>query len=531
MSVIDPVTKFLKKENQQEVKWLLAHANKWRTTTYKTEISRRRQYLDNEMEADGLDFLKKEFEKTYGDMENKMIEWPIVSHIVNKKAQVFRGVGSRFFLKDPTSGGEVDPEDPVAQSFDAMQKTSQIDTTLVDIDKAVEIMHAAAGKIGWDDDHLDVYCYDPDKTHIAVNGERENNPYSAHGVVFERTGLKGINDSPRYEVWGARDPQVAEDTDDQGRKIFHPTVHYIATEDGSVPVNDIDANPFKDRRTGIPMYPFTWFRDHKAAIYKRGGDDLVRFNRVLNLGLTYLNHNMHWQMAAIPVFEAQNADRNTLDKLKRILMSSPRHALQIPAGIKFYFVKPDVSIGPFLDAYEMLIQYFALLNQLSPKSIDVKGGLPQSGIALRIEFDNLIKYREERVKLLRPHVIDFLNRCIVVWNYYAPKMKQGYAKIPDTVAVDWDPGQMDAGPTDYIELGTRYEKEIEHNVSNVYEWCAAVHNIDIKTAEDRVRRNAEINAEFKRASTRYPEEPFFAERAVENLPIEEEEEEEEEAEE
>jgi hypothetical protein len=225
-------------------------------------------------------------------------------------------------------------------------------------------------------------------------------------------------------------------------------------------------------------------------------------------------------MAVLPKFEVQpGQNTKALEQLKQITLSSPNKALKIPAGISFSFVSPDGEIGPFLNAYELLVQYYALMHQLSPKSIDVRNGLPSSGIALRIEMDSLIKYRDERVDLLRPHVLDFLNRCVTVWNYYAPKLRSKWARIPDELAIGWDAGRLEAGPKDYVEIGNRFQNEIAHNVSSVVDWAASVWGVTREQALERVEQNAEEN---QRLGTRYPEEPKGADDAADNLPIDDE---------
>ena len=524
MALATKVKNWLSGTERDQARWIKDEADKWRESgesrSYREEISRRREYLDGDMESDALALLKREFQKIWPEMRYKMVLWPMVKYIIQKKAQVFRGVGARFYLKDPKQGEEIDSASTEAQSFNAMMESGMVESQLVEIDRTEELMYACAAKIGWDVDHLDINIYDPDKIHIAVNGERENDPYSAFAVSFERSGYDGITSTPRYEVWGYRDPKIAADTDQDGARIFHPTLHYMSTSEGGRQVNEFDANPFIDRRNGKPMYPFTWFRGHKRCIYKLGGDDLVRFSRVLNLGMTYLNHNMSWQMAAIPTFEVTPGQNiSALDKIKKIIMASPQHAATLPPGVVLKFARPDVVLGPFMDVYQVLVQYYALMNHLSPKSIDVQGGLPQSGIALKIEMDGLNKYREDRIRALRPHVIDFINRCIVVWNYYAPKLRAGWKKIPDGLVVGWDPGRLDAGPIDYVELNDRFQVQCENNVSNVYEWTAALHQIDINTAEERWHANEEVNRQWRNSKTMYPAEnrPGPDEEEIDNM--------------
>jgi|GEM_PF-3481702 len=527
MGIVDTMKQFWMKlvgYDQNQVQWTLKQANNWRlpsATKYLEQVNRRRFYLDGDMSDDGDDFLKQEFPKTWETMRYKKIEFPIAQNIVKKKAQTFRGRGARFYLLDNQTGKEV-TEGEYKDSFDEMMARAYMEAVLPEIDQAEEMMLAAAGKVTWDQDHLELYCFDPDRVHIAVNPLRENDPYSALAVMFERAGVDGYSGKPRYEFWGVRDPKTAKEKDVEGNLIFDPTLHYIASAEEPIDVNDGDVNPFEDRHTGKPIYPFTWFRSNRNAIYKLGGDQLVSLNRVVNLGLTYLHHNATWQMAVLPVFEVPAGQKAELEKLKQTILSAPNKAVNLPAGVKLSFVAPNGEVQRFQGLYEFFVQYHAMLNQLSPKSLDIKGGIPTSGIAMRIEFDNLIRYFNERTEILRPHVLNFIEKCLVVWNYYAPHIKpKGYKAIPSRFVPEWDPGQMDSGPVDYVEIGNRYSREIEVGVSSVDEWCADVHKCDLETAKERVNKNLARLQEVRKQTTRYPEEETDGLRdAVEGVPVE-----------
>jgi len=327
--------KYLKRklhmEETKNVEWMLAEADKWREPTgpkYREEIGRRRNYLDGEMKADGLVLLKQEFPKTYEQMRYKMLQYPVAKHIWTKKAHVFGGKGERFYLVDANKGMEEIPSDSApALDYAYLNESSENPTVTKGIDRALESMHCCAVRPTWSRDHIEDNIFDPDKCHIVVNPDHDNDPYAARAVLFERTGEDGVNDTePRYEVWGARDPVIAAERDSEGQRLFRPDMHFITSAHDQWRVNEHDENPYRDRHTGEVAYPFTWYRDNRRSIYEKGGDDLVELTRVINMGLTYLHHNMIWQMAVLPVTEQPQGgglDADAEAALKAIVLSSP----------------------------------------------------------------------------------------------------------------------------------------------------------------------------------------------------------------
>jgi hypothetical protein len=485
----------MRKERLTNLTFILEQAKKWRPDNYTVEIPRRVSYIDKDMRSDLLLILQHEFEKTWEDMKYQTVMLPIAFHIVNRKSQTFRGKGARFFLKTRSDKKEVLAEDPVSQAFADLIIDSQVKIALRRVDQVVEGCHNAAAKVWWNQNHVRVSTFTPDKVFIAVNPRRDWDPYSAYAVAFERPGWEGLSDEPRFEIWGTRDHTVADEKDALGQKIFHPTLHYVMNKKRDWPINEGDKNPFVDPYSNKPMYPFTWFSDNTERVYTKGGDDLVELNRNTNLGLTYLNHGMSWGMIGIPVYEREPGSQS---KLPATRLMSPKHALELPPDIKFRWERDNVQTEPFTTYYEMLIQYHALMNNLSPKSISISEGLPQSGIALRIEFNNLVQYQTEKAELMRPHVIDLLTKMIVVHNYYAKAAKLDPIPL-DKYEPEWEAGQLDTGPVDYVELGERYKNEIEYNVSSVDDWAAALHGVDKAEARKLVEANAKRNADIKKA--------------------------------
>jgi hypothetical protein len=117
---------------------------------------------------------------------------------------------------------------------------------------------------------------------------------------------------------------------------------------------------------------------------------------------------------------------------------------------------------------------------------------------MRIEFDALIKHRDDRIKIYRRHVLDHQEKKIMVWNYNEANLPKGRRPIPKNLIPAWSPGVMESGPTDYVELGNRFEKEVDANVSSIDDWCAAVWSIPPEQAMEKVNANAERNAELRK---------------------------------
>jgi len=528
MSVFRTMINWLIDENKTQVTWILEAADKRRPVGYSKEVARRYNYLNGDMREDGLDFLKQEFPKSFSDMKYKMLQFPIAKFITRKRSQTFRGKGMRFHLVD-RKGEEVPNDSPVAKSFQAMIKGSLLKTSLVETDRIEDICNGAGVKVWWDGDHVELSPYTGDKLHMALNPYRLWDPYSSMAVLFEQEGFDSITDKPRYEIWGAREPHlVSKETDSDGAPIYKPTLHYVASENEPIKVNEEDVNPYTDRYTGQPLYPFVWFRSRRGDVYWKGGDDLVEFNRYLNLVLTYLGHNAIWQMAATPMFTKTAGGGLGADEkaqLKKVIFSAPNKALQIPPGVEFSFVRPDVEIAPFQNLIEMLVQYEALMNNLSPKSIDIKGGLPQSGVALQIELKNLVDYYNERVPLLRPHVIRLLDVMISVWNTRIAGVEvEGvrHVRIPSDYRPEWVPGTMDTGPVDVGETIDTYTRGMEVGAYSPDDLVMAIHECDAQTAKRKIEENLARYREVMSMTTRYPEEPDRAEKAGKEIPIEEE---------
>ena len=507
MGVIEKLKSWLGIQRTDQLTWLLNQADAWRApnaATYKSEVARRRDYLEADMSTDALTLLKQEFPKLWRDIQGQRIEYPIAQFIANKRAQVFRGAGSRFYLVG-ADDQEIDPKSAEARTFAHLVAASRLSTALYEINAALEMVPEAAIKIWWDVDHCEVSVWWPDEVHVAINPERPWDPHAAFAVLFEMSGEGGINDAAiRYEVWGHKDPKIALEPNPPG-----PGLHFITSTDRDTPVNETDANPFRDRQTRRHVYPFAWFATQRGDVYARkGGDDLVALNRTMNLNFTWLNWHLHWGMTAIPnlTLPAGQADAAMVEKLKNTYLHSPKHAMALPPGVKMEFVSPHFDPAPFRDTFEMMVQYAALLKQLSPKHLDMRGGLPASGVALRIELDGLIRYNSERTEQLRPCVIDTLERLIIVGNEYMPSAHRWAKTIGPKLRPMWSAGQLDAGPKDYVELGTRFSSECEVGVSSYADWHMAVHGSRTKeAAEEAIRLNQEFNSEVLRMTTRYPE--------------------------
>jgi len=506
------------KENDQR-DWLLERAGLYREAGYMKEIPRRVNYLNEDMEKDGKDFLKEEFALSYDDMKYKLMEYSVVSLITRKRAQTFRGKGMRFYLAN-AKGEEVPKDSPIARSFKDMIEESQIVTSLFEIDTTEDICNGCAAKVWWDVDHLEISPYNGAVCHVAINPDRWWDPYTAYGVLFEQTGVDGFNSEPRYEVWATRDPKQTTERDIDGRLIFSPNLHYVSSKNGPIHVNDKDVNPYVDRYTKKPLMPFVWFASKKGEVYQKGGDQLVHFNRLLNLMMTYLTHNAIWQMAVSPVFElpAGQVGSTALAELKAVILSKPNAAIKVPPGVKFSFVRPDGQLSQFTDLMELLVQYQALMQGLTPRLLNIRGSLPQPGIAMQIEQEELIKYRNQRVVIMRPHVRRLLNVMISIWNARAPAVRgAGWVKIPENLYPVWDAGVMDSGPTDHGMISAKYQPGIETGVYSVDDWAAEVHGVTKDEARAIVDANLERNKEVLKMLTRYPDEPEKPEPDAEDV--------------
>lgn len=502
MAVTDVIMGALKRyfgtESRNQLIWLLNESAKWQPKNFKPEVATRIKYLDKNMKPDLLKVLKSEFENTWEHMQRSTVTLPIVAHIVTKKATVFEGSG-RFFLVDPNTRKEIDVENPEAQAFQDMINDSLVWMALNRADEITELTHSAALKVWWDNDHVTVSTFTPNLVDIVPDPDRELDPYSARAVLFQRTGVDGIRSAARHEVWGARDPTTASAVDAFGRPLFDPTIHFITDGKTSWAVNEGDVNPFKDENKRS-ILPYAWLTDNREGLYKLGGDNLVEINRIVNWGLTYLHHGMNWMSLGIPVFEK---DPGSNVKLPQNRIISPKHALALPPNVRFSFVRNDIDLGAITNTYELFMKYHAMMSGIDPANLSVDQGQARSGFAIKLEMSGLESHRKKMIPLYKPNVIHLLNVMIIVHNYYAKAAKKSL--IPTALVPDWSPGEMEAGPVDFIEIGNRYEKEIEYNISTVDDWAAEVHGVDRATAAKMVDENAKRNAEVMSKGTRFPD--------------------------
>lgn len=519
-------------QREANVRAIQAAANAWRfpgSGEYLEQVGRRLQYLGGDVITDLKEQLKILFPESWVDVSQQLIALSLVEHIVDKRAQVFRGKGAEFGLRAKGDKKELEPEHPAAKAFAEMIRQAKLSTSLLNADKMLELCHDAAVKVWWDDQrkHVRLSLFGPNKAHVMINPDAPWSMDAAQAVALERTGVKGIG-SIRHEIWGARDEEQGEEGEP---RVFSPTLHYVDDgANGATSMNADDANPFVRRETGEPMYPISWWQDYEGDLYSGlGGDSLVMMCRAVNIGLTWLNFSAGWEMAPVAVLEVMSGQGPVVDKSLSTIKWSPGKATRLPAGVSLSFVKPGFEPRPFTDLFEMLLQYQALTQQLSPKQLDIRGGMPQSGIALQIELSGLLRYRDERVDILEPHVLDLLERMIVVHNYYAEE------KIPDEFEPYWCAGQLDAAPEDAIAIADQYEREIEAGVSSPVDWIMHRHGVDREQAEVILEENLARKKESQASTTRYPgfgseEEgsPFLAKKGFQPKKDDEEDEEEEE---
>lgn len=524
--ISDFIKGLLAGEHRLQIQWIIDHADKWRTdgiysaATYKTEIARRVRYLEADMDSHALELLEAEFPKSHETMQNQMVRFPLMQFIIGKKARAFQGVGARYLLRDK-KGDEVDENKPAAKAFSKMLKLSQIELTMPQIEHLVEGCHSCAGRVTWDDSEkrVRVWPYEPTKVHIVPHPINTSDPYSAAVVAFERDGPEGPGGEASFDVFGCRaEDLVAEEID--GLRVFMPSVHYSGTRNELLYSPKDDANPILDRTTRQPIYPMAWFRDKAESIYWKGSDDLVQMNALVNLGLTWLNHNVGWQTAAIPLItHTGQVDLKALDELKARYMAHPKFMMDLPNGCDLKFVAPSVDIQKFLTFYETLIQYLAMMHHLAPKSISLAEGTPQSGRAIELQMVSLAEYREQRVLIYRPQLEHLLDVMISVWNLYAPAVYGSGMLIPSDLVPSWEPGRLDTGPIDAQLLKDKWLPAIEVNAATADHWAAELHQINIEQARKMVDENAKRNAELKRQTTRYPEALVDADQAADGIPV------------
>ena len=496
---------------------LLSWANTWHDSDpadYNEEVKRRMQYLSGDMETDLDALLVQEFPKSYKLMKEKKVMINTTRYMTEKLCGAFTAPGTRAYLVDENDE-EIDAESKEAKAFDRLLKAGAFFDSCRECERVTDLANSAAQRVWYDDENKAVQfsTYDPLKAHVVVNPERTWDAHAAAAVLFERDGPDGPAGEPVFEVWGARADDVKKERDTDGLLMFHPTVHYMTSKAfGPRKINENDINPFIDPRSNKPVYPFSWWTNKRHTIYRKGGDERVKVNRLVNLGLTWLQSNIEWQASAIPVItSASNVDPSSLSKFKAQYMHHPKFMMELPPGCDLKFESPDKELAPFTSFYEMIIQYHALTSHLAPKSVSISDGLPQSGIALRIEMHNLVKHTEENQEMHRSHAERSLRIGIIEQNYYRNDI--GCAEIGPKLRPVIKFGAVDTGPKDHKELAERYTLEIAEGVSTADDWVAEVYGCTKSEAAARVDENIKRTAEVNSGMTIVPADPTAAKDA------------------
>jgi hypothetical protein len=506
MSTWERLKGWLGMESRKQLDWMLEQCNKWKPkVTYDDEIETRVQYLDDDMRDDMLALIEDEFKKTKELFPNHIITLPFVAHVAEKRARYFEG--SRFELRDKETKQVIPPETKEAQTFAALIEQAELDSVLDRAGRVMDTCRMSIARPWWDQDHVAVSTYSPDRVPIVPNTNREWDPYSALAVLFERDGAGGFEDEPRYEVFAVRALELAAAKDDKGSQIFEPAMHYITSRNqGDKSLNDGDANPFRDPVTKKAIYPFARFTANKGAIYSPGGNGLVEFNRILNLALTQMQMHSCWGLMGYPIYRKDpTAGSVTLPATRPM---SPKQAIELPPGVTLEFVRNDIPIEKITNTYQLMIQMNSLLRGLDPATIKLDSTAPQSGYGLKVSFAGLANLVKKNRPIIAPDVNRLINLIILIWNYYQPTVKDTWmVQIPPTMVAAWCPGQLDAGPVDDEQLTRYYPKMIEEGAATVDNWVSERQGVDMVTAKKIVDDNLKRNAEIKKLNTRYPAEP------------------------
>lgn len=469
--------------------------------SYYGEMTARVNYLAGAMQGDMAVVMKRQLPKTHKDLEREQLNLGFVRHLILEKAQVFPD-STRFYLVDKKTDEECKATDDgmrgkVAKAFAHMIEKGHWMTGFQNTDAITHLCHRAGLKWWWDDLALAprISVYPPHKVFILPNPYRYWDPYSAAVVMFEQPGFKGVRGRPRYEVWGTRDPSVAKDKDKHGNPIFHPELLYVTDGYEDHQLNPDDQNPFVDEDTKKPIVPFTWFGDDVIDnIYTIGREDMLTPNRTMNWGLTNLHHNIIWQSLGIPTFEVPAGKKVKLPKTRII---SPKHAMELPPEVKFYFVKPDLDVGQPLAFYKTLAKFNAMLEGVDPKAVDEEYMSPESGKAIRARQAKTMKHIEKMRPIYLPYVKHAMRRGIMVHNYYA------LFNSLDKIDLDLYQPMVAFGdlsvPIDPEEIMDRGERGIDMNVTTNAHIYAEMKGIPLEQAKKAVIEIESWNTERSQA--------------------------------
>ena len=489
-------------ESRANLDWMLEQSDLWKPENYDAEIMRRIMYLDNDMRPDMLALLQDEFPEHKDSMINHMLTFPFAAHVADKRARVFEG--SRFELRDRASRKAVEPDSTEALTFNELLRQAQIEAVLDRADKLRDSCRSSVVLVRWDQDHVALNAYSMNGVPMVPNSDREADPYSSKAVLFERVGDEGIGDDPRYEVFATRDFETSKQVDVNGAPIFSPDMHYIASRDGFDSINQDDANPFKDAK-GRAVYPFARLTDCPDAIYYPGGDTLVEFNRVLNMGFTQMQVHSSWGLLGYPVYRTE-AGSNVKLPAKRPM--SPKDAVQLPAGVTLEFVRNDIPVKEISDTYQLWIQMQSLLAGIDPADVKLDSTAPQSGYALKVSISGLEKRIKKLQPLMAPDVNRLLGLIVMFWNYYRKNVPGTWmVEIPPSLVPVWIPGQMEAGPVDPVELATSMPAKIQAGAATADDWVMVERGVDKSEAQKIVDANLKRNAEIAKQNTSYPAAP------------------------
>jgi hypothetical protein len=476
------MNRLMKDSRKQNLDELLTIAQTWKPGTssgkysYDQEMANRLDYFNGSMQSDMVLELKRRFPQTWSEMEANQVNLQLVRKAVLDKAKVFCDTGDLMLVNE---NNEQITEGKDYDNWEELKRQSHMMATCKQADQYAQLQSRTMVKPWWDTSrrHMRFTVWPTNLVNAVPDPNRWWDWDACYAWLFTLPGADGLNSDARYEVWGVRDPDAANVTEQD-------TVHFQTSGNADYQYNEKDKNPFVDPRNGRSVYPFVWWQsDDVTSLFPMFNEDMLTINRRVNSQLTDLDYAARFK--AYGLYLHKMAENGKPLGLKTL---SPSKVVDLEFGAGLENIATNLPITEMWDFVKELVQEEALLGGLSANSLKLEGSAPESGYAQKLRSKPLSEHRANLVEIYRYYVEETGYRARIVHNYYADSSKQ----INEKLRCHWEPGEIDI-PSDPEEVGRVYAAEISSNVSTPADWRMVRYDEDKKAAEKAVMENAEFN--------------------------------------
>jgi hypothetical protein len=431
------------------------------------EMETRMCYYRIAMRADMIDEMKRRFPKTWEKLDQ--LNLPLVHKQIKDLSRVF---ATKSTFKLMIKGGK--PADDARQEkVEQIIDRSGAHSVMKYADEVTQTVNRSATKAWWDPDmrRARISAWPCHQVDVVPDPTLWWSTDAAPAVLFELPGIDGLG-SRRWELWGRRADSLGGGglhfvTD--GKEIFH--------------VNAKDENPFRHPVTGVPIYPFVWWRnDSSTSLYSLGNEEMLNVNRRVNSTFADLDYAIRYKAWPATVHSVDKDAPATVFGTKVI---GPSEVIELGPGCRLDNLESTLPIADVSALLQDLIKMNALMSGLASSSVQFDQSAPESGYAKKLQDRPLLEHRENSIEIYRPSVEEQVYRLLIVHNTYAEPADR--VNLSDVESVSWTPGDVDLSISPK-ELDDVYSVEVLQGVASKLEWRMA------RTGEGREEAQEALDA-------------------------------------